>query len=114
MGRSIRQAARARAVEAQAERRRERAAADKRRSALGVEVAITLGERDELTRRLDLAAGKALVKLTNEEGVAPAELREWVPGLSSAEAKRLRTLALSAVRESSDDVDDCVSEEGAG
>ena len=93
MGRSIRQQARAKALEAQEVRRRERAAAEKRRSALGVEAAIALEERDERTRSLDLAAGQALLKLTRDERVPVAELDEWVPGLSQSEAKRLRSLA---------------------
>ena len=96
MGRSIRQQARARALEAQDVRRRERAAAEKRRSALGVEAAITLEERDEIVRAMDLTAGQAVLKLVRDERVPMADLDEWVPGLSDSEARRLRALAEAA------------------
>ncbi|GAA1751294.1 hypothetical protein [Aeromicrobium alkaliterrae] len=96
MSRSIRQQARTNALEAQEVLRRERAAAEKRRSALGVEAAIALEERDELVRSLDLNAGKAVLRLTRDEHVPVSEIGEWVPGLSLSEAKRLRALAKAA------------------
>ncbi|WP_229052566.1 hypothetical protein [Aeromicrobium sp. Leaf350] len=96
MGRSVRQQARAKALEAQEVLRRERAAAEKRRSALGVEAAIALEERDELVRSLDLIAGNAVSKLTRDEHVPVSEVGEWVPGLSPGEAKRLRARAEAA------------------
>ena len=104
MGRSIRQQARTKALAAQEVRRRERAAAEKRRSALGVEAAIALEERDELARSLDLAAGQALLKLTRDERVPVSELDEWVPGLTASEAKRLRALAEAAKPEADSEV----------
>ena len=93
MGRSIRQQARTKALEAQEVLRRERAAAEKRRFALGVEAAVALEERDELVRSLDLTAGRAVLGLTRDEHVQVSEIGEWVPGLSHGEAKRLRALA---------------------
>ncbi|MCK5890257.1 hypothetical protein [Aeromicrobium sp.] len=101
MGRSIRQQARLTALQAQASRRRERAAADKRRSDLGIEVAVALQERDELTRRLEVAAGQALVRLMCDEGVTLTALEEWVPDLSAREVKRLRAIAEDHNRTSS-------------
>ncbi|MEP7740329.1 hypothetical protein ABKW28_22010 [Nocardioides sp. 31GB23] len=101
MGRSIRQQARTKALQAQELRRRERAAAERRRSALGVEVAVTLEERDELVRRLDLPAGRAVLKLTREERVPVSELAEWIPDLTGSEAKRLRALAEAAEQDAS-------------
>lgn len=93
MGQSIRQRARARAVQAIAQRRRERAEAEKRCLGLGVDVAVALGERDEAVRRLEVLAGRALVKLTRDEGVNLADVAEWVPDVPASEVKRLRRLA---------------------
>lgn len=93
MGRSVRQQARARALEKQEERRRERVAADRRKSTLGVEVSVALGERDEAVRRYERKAGEALLRLTRDESVNLAELDEWVPDLSASEARRLKALA---------------------
>ncbi|MEG9227259.1 hypothetical protein [Aeromicrobium sp. Sec7.5] len=99
MGRSIRQQARSRALEAQDVRRRERAAGEKRRSALGIEAAVVLEERDELVRRLELTAGQAVLKLLRDERVPVAELADWIPDLSDGEARRLRALAETAERD---------------
>lgn len=96
MGKSVRQEARARALAAQAERRRERQEAEKRRSALGVDVAVALGERDAAVARLEIAAGSALESLVEREGVAEADLGEWVADLSLAEVRRLRKVAGAA------------------
>lgn len=93
MGRSVRQQARARALAKQEERRRERVAADRRKSTLGVEVSVALGERDEAVCRYEREAGQALLRLTRDEGVSLAELDEWVPDLSASEARRLKALA---------------------
>lgn len=90
---SVRQAARRQALEAQAMRRRERAAAEKRRSALGVDVVVALGERDAAVERHERAAGAALVALTRDEGLTITEACEWAGDLTAAEAKRLRRLA---------------------
>lgn len=92
MGRSVRQLARARAMEKQGERRRERVAADRRKSALGVKVSVALGERDEAVRRYEREAGEALLRLMRDEGVKLAELDEWVPDLPAVEARRLKAL----------------------
>ncbi|MDF1704880.1 MAG: hypothetical protein P1U38_08900 [Aeromicrobium sp.] len=54
---------------------------------------MALQERDELTHRLELAAGQALVRLMRDEGVPPTEVREWIPDLSAREVKRLRLIA---------------------
>lgn len=93
MGQSVRQAARRQALEAQARRRRERAGAEKRRLALGVDVVVALGERDAAVERHERAAGAALVALTRNEGMTITEACEWAGDLTAAEAKRLRRLA---------------------
>lgn len=105
MSSSIRQQARARALQAQEARRRERAAEDKRRSALGVEVAVALQERDELTHRLELAAGQALMRLMRDEGVSPTGVRDWIPDLSVREVRRLRAIADDHKRATSNSVE---------
>ena len=93
MGQSVRQTARKSALETQAKRRRERAQAERRCSALGVDVAVALTERDAAVERLERAAGTALVKLTRDEGRTLAEACEWADNLPTAEAKRLLRLA---------------------
>lgn len=89
MGQSIRQVARRQALDAQAKRRQERAEAEKRRSALGVKVAVALAARDEAVRRHEVEAGRALAALTGDEGLTVAEACEWAGDVSAAEVKRL-------------------------
>lgn len=93
MGKSVRQEARARALAAQAAKRRERQEAEKRRSALGVDVVVALEERDAAVARYERGAGEAIVRLTEQEGVAEADLAEWVPGVPLAEIRRLKRVA---------------------
>ena len=93
MGQSVRQVARRRALEAQALRRRERVEAERRRSALGVDVVVALTERDAAIARWERLAGETLVKLTRDERLTIGEACEWASDLSVAEAKRLRRLA---------------------
>lgn len=92
MGQSVRQVARRQALEAQAMRRRQRAEAERRRSALGVDVVVALTERDAAVRRYERAAAAALVSLTNTEGLTIADACEWAGDLAVAEAKRLLRL----------------------
>lgn len=92
MGQSVRQTARKSALKTQAKRRRERAEAEHRLSALGVDVAVALTERDAAINRLERAAGAALVKLTRDEGLTLPEVCEWAGGLEVAEVKRLLRL----------------------
>jgi hypothetical protein len=103
MGQSVRQAARRQALESQAMRRRDRAAAEKRRSALGVDVVVALGERDAAVERHERAAGAALVTLTRDEGLTVTEACEWAGYLSAAEAKRLRRLAETDISGATED-----------
>ena len=102
MGKSVRQEARARALAAQAEKRRERQEAERRRSALGVDVAVALGERDAAVARLEVVAGSALERLVEREGVAEADLQEWIPDVPPAEIRRLRKVAAAASTTSAD------------
>lgn len=95
MGQSVRQTARKSALKTQAKRRRERAEAERKWSALGIDVAVTLTERDAAVDRLERAAGAALVKLTRDEGLTLAEACEWANNLPTAEAKRLLRLTES-------------------
>jgi hypothetical protein len=92
VGQSVRQAARRSALEGQAKRRRARAEAMRRWSALGVDVLVALSERDAAVERLERAAGTALRKLTRDEGLTLPEACEWAGDLSVAEARRLRRL----------------------
>ena len=92
MGQSVRQTARKSALETQAKRRRERAEAERRWSALGIDVAVALTERDAAVDRLERAAGTALLKLTREEGLTLPSACEWADNLPTAEAKRLLRL----------------------
>lgn len=89
MGQSIRQVARRQTLDAQAKRRQERVEAEKRRSALGVEVAVALAARDDAVRRYEVEAGRALATLTGAEGLTIAEACEWAGNVTPAEAKRL-------------------------
>ncbi len=93
MTRSVRQAARRQALETQAKRRRERAEAERRRSALGVDVVVALGERDAAVDRYERVAGESLGRLTRDEQLTINEACEWAGNLPVAEAKRLRRLA---------------------
>jgi len=92
MGQSVRQTARRAALETQAKRRRERAEAGRRCSALGIDVAVALTERDAAIERFERAAGAAFLKLTRDEGLALPEACEWADNLPTAEAKRLLRL----------------------
>lgn len=96
MAKSARQQARVRARQAQAERLRLRVEAERRQSMLGVDVSVALGERDRAVARHELVAGRALLALTRDEGLTLAEVREWVPDVSTAEIRRLRRLAETA------------------
>lgn len=93
MSQSVRQTARKSALQTQAKRRRERVEAERRWSALGIDVAVALTERDAAVQRYERAAGAALVKLAGEEGLTLAEACEWADNLPTAEAKRLLRLA---------------------
>ena len=93
MGQSVRQIARRQALEVQSKRRRERDEAERRISALGVDVVVALTERDAAVARLERVAGKALGKLTRDEQLTINEACEWAGDLPVAEAKRLRRLA---------------------
>lgn len=96
MGQSVRQIARRQALEGQSKRRRERDEAERRMSALGVDVVVALTERDAAVARLERVAGEALEKLTRDEQRTINEACEWAGDLSVAEAKRLRRLAEDA------------------
>jgi hypothetical protein len=96
MGQSVRQVARRRALEAQAKRRQERAAVEKRCSALGVDVVVALTERDAAVRRYERAAGTALAALMDAEGLTIADACVWAGDLTVMEAKRLRRLVIDA------------------
>lgn len=93
MGQSVRQTARKSALASQAKRRRERAEAERRLSALGVDVVVALDERDAAIERLERTAGAAMVKLTRDEGLTLPEACEWANNLPTTEAKRLLRLA---------------------
>lgn len=81
------------AKEAQARLRQDRKAREKRLSALGEEVMVSLGERDAVVRDFEQRAGKALRQMVDVEGMSLREAAHWCgDGLTLAEARRLRTL----------------------
>ena len=92
MGQSVRQTARKSTLASQAKRRNERAEAERRCSALGIDVAVALSERDAAVERLERAAGAALLKLTSDEGLTLSLACEWADYLPTTEAKRLLRL----------------------
>ena len=70
-----------------------RAEAERRCSALGVDIAVALTERDAAIERLERTAGAALLKLTLDEGLTLTESCEWADNLPTADAKRLLRMA---------------------
>ena len=91
---ATRQAARRAAAEAQSRLMRERLDRDRRCAALGVLVVAALRERDELVRRCEREAGRALCRLVVDEGVGVAEATQWCAGsVTTREVARLRRVA---------------------
>ncbi len=87
---STRQAARRAALDAQAQRRRERAERDKRIEALTVDVLTALEERKAAIADCDRRAGLTLKKLTQEEGLSVKEAIDWCGGdVTNREIARL-------------------------
>jgi hypothetical protein len=87
---SIRQAARRAALDAQAQRRRERAERDKRIEALALDVLTALEERKAAIANCDRRAGQALRDLTEREGLSIGQAAEWCAGeLTNREVARL-------------------------
>lgn len=94
-----RQAARRAALDAQAKMRAQRAQREKRLSALGVQVMVALGERDEVIARCERRAGEALQRMTDGEGLGLAEALHWCgDGMTRREARRLRALVDGGTR----------------
>ena len=75
--RSMRQAARRSALDAQAALRKERADRERRLEGLAVAVLTALGERDGAVRDTERRAGEALRTMTAEEGLSLREAVEW-------------------------------------
>ena len=91
---SARQAARRAALDAQAQRRRQRAERDKRIEALALDVLTALEERKAAIADCEQRAGAALRKLTGEEGLTVTEAAGWCgEELTSREIRRLARLA---------------------
>jgi len=74
---SVRQAARPSALDALAERRKQRADRERRLEGLAVAVLTALGERDAAVRGADRRAGEALQTMTDDEGLSLREAIEW-------------------------------------
>lgn len=90
---SMRQAARRAALDAQAQRRRERVERDKRIEALVVDVLTALEERKAAIADCERRAGVALQKLTEQEHLAVGEVAQWCgEALPSREVRRLARL----------------------
>ena len=91
---SMRQAARRAALDAQAQRRRERAERDKRIEALAVDVLTAIAERKAAVAQCDLRAGHALRQMFDDEGLSLAQVGEWCGvEVPRNELVRLRKLA---------------------
>src|SRR5450631_3407340 len=91
---SIRQAARRAALDAQSERRRQRAEREKRLEDLAVRVLVAVGERDAAVADAERRAGEALREMTEDEGLSVREVVEWCGDeITTREATRLRRLA---------------------
>ena len=102
---SVRMRVRREAKEAQARLRQDRKAREKRLSALGEEVMVSLGERDAVIRDFEQRAGRALRQMVDVEGMSLGEAAHWCgEGMTQAEARRLRTLT-EAVEGSSEPVE---------
>ncbi len=87
---STRQAARRAALDAQAQRRRERAERDKRIEGLAVDVLTAIEERKAAIADCERRAGLALKKLTGDEGLSVSQAVEWCGGgLTGREVARL-------------------------
>jgi len=87
---SMRQAARRAALDAQAQRRRERAERDKRIENLAVDVLAAFEERKAAIADCERRAGRALQKLTGDEGLSVREAVDWCGAeLSVREVSRL-------------------------
>ena len=86
--------ARRTALDGQSTWRAERKAKDDRCSALGVQVALALRERDAWVAQCEHRAGQALAELVEIEGLTAGEAVRWCAGMVTvAEAARLRRLA---------------------
>lgn len=72
----IKQAARRKVLEAQEERRRERAAQDKRLEGLAVDVLVALAERDEAIREAEQRAGVAVLSM-QQERLSASQVAQW-------------------------------------
>lgn len=90
---SARQVARRAALDAQAKMRAQRVEREKRVSALGVQVMVALGDRDEVVARCERRAGEALRAMTEDEGLGLTEAAQWCgEWMTRREAARLRAL----------------------
>jgi hypothetical protein len=86
--------ARRTALDGQSTWRAERKAKDDRCSALGVQVALALQERDAWVAQCEQRAGQALTELVETEGLSVGEAVRWCAGtVTVADAARLRRLA---------------------
>jgi len=88
--------ARRTALDGQSTWRAERKAKDDRCSALGVQVALALQERDAWVAQCEHRAGQALTELVETEGLSAGEAVRWCAGtVTVADAARLRRLAMN-------------------
>ena len=98
---SARQTARRAALDAQAQRRRERAERDRRIEALAVDVLTALEERKVAIADCERRAGLALQKLTEDEGLSVKQAIEWcADSLSAAEIRRLIAIEMASPQRS--------------
>ena len=91
---SVRQAARPSALDALAERRKQRADRERRLEGLAVAVLTALGERGGAVRDAERRAGEALRTMTDEEGLSLREAADWCgSAVTVREMTRLHRLA---------------------
>jgi hypothetical protein len=92
--RSVRQAARRAALDAQAVRRRDRAERERRLEVLAVEVLTAIGERDGAVWDAERRAGLSLRTMTADEGLSVRAAAEWCGNaITSREVARLLRVA---------------------
>ena len=95
---TARQRARRAALDAQARMRERRAERERTLGALGVEVATALAERDAVIASCEARAGKALAKMTGDEGLTLRDALDWCgwDDLTVREVARLQQVAQDA------------------
>lgn len=105
--RSVSQALRRADLQGQSRSARSKAKAERRRAALGEQIALALAERDRAVAKWEIRAGRALERLSRGEGLSLRDACSWCEGLTFAEARRLRMTASSATADRDQAANEC-------